>query len=136
MGARHTLPRRSRLKRRRLIRALFDRSRSDVHTLAHGCIRLVYRMAAADEVALDVPVQVGFIPGKRIRTATARNRIKRLLRETYRVHQHPLHAACITQPSTLTLMILFRGTAAHAAPCIRRDLPVLLKRLAAQQAPA
>lgn len=135
MGAGHTLPRRARLKRRRLIRALFDRSRTDVHTLAQGCIRLVYRVAVTPEVGQHVAVQVGFIPGKGHASAVARNRIKRLLRETYRVHQHSLLAARTAAPGTLTLMVLFRGTPAQAHTCIRRDLPALLNRLATTCAP-
>lgn len=131
MGAGHRLPRRARLKRRRLIRALFDRSRADVHTLAQGCIRLVYRVASPAEAGAQVPVQVGFVPGRGHASAVARNRIKRMLRETYRTHQQPLLAACAAAPGTLTLMVLFRGTPAQAARCIRRDLPALLDRLAA-----
>lgn len=131
-----TLPRARSLKRRRLIRALFDRSRDDVGSVAVGTVRLLYRVVPRDEVGRDVPVQVGFAPGRRARKATARNRIKRLLREVYRLHQQPLVDLFAHQAGTLTLMILFRGDPAAATPRIPKDLPRALHRLVDQLGPA
>ena len=130
-GRAFTFPRAARLKRRRLIRPLFDRNRDDVGTVAVGCVRLLYRRVPRVETGCDVPVQVGFAPG-RVRSAVARNRIRRLLREVYRVHQHTLIDLFVHRPETLTVMVLFRGRPARAASCIPHDLPVALKRLAAQ----
>ncbi|MDQ7039573.1 MAG: ribonuclease P protein component [Rhodothermus sp.] len=126
------LPRAFRLRRQRLIRPLFDRSRTDVGTVAKGCVRLLYRVVLRDEVGEDVPVQVGFTAGRQARRSVVRNRIRRLLRETYRLHQHPLVALFRDRPDTLTLMILYRADPARARECIRRDLPEALKRLTEQ----
>ena len=90
-GRVYRFPRATRLKRRRLIRPLFDRDRDDVGTVAVGCVRLLYRTVARAETGYDTPVQVGFAPG-RFRGAIARNRVRRLLREGYRVRQHVLVA--------------------------------------------
>jgi ribonuclease P protein component len=114
-----------------LIRPLFDRSRDDVGTVTAGCIRLLFRMVPRAETGQTVPVQVGFAPG-RTHTAVERNRIRRLLREVYRVHQHALVDLFLRRADTLTMMILFRGDVAKADRCIAQDLPVALDRLAAQ----
>lgn len=120
------LPRAFRLRRQRLIRPLFDRSRTDVGTVAKGCVRLLYRIVPRHEVGANVPVQVGFSAGRWARRAVVRNRIRRLLREIYRLHQHPLVALFRDRSYTLTLMILYRADLAVARECIRRDLPEAL----------
>ncbi|GIV58792.1 MAG: ribonuclease P [Bacteroidetes bacterium] len=125
-----------RLKRQRLIRPLFDRRRDDVGTVAGGCVRLLYRVAPPEEVGQRVPVQVGFSAGGRIRRAVTRNRIKRILREVYRVHQQGLIDLFAQREGTLTLMILFRGDPEEAPRCIPRDLPRALARLQARLTPA
>jgi ribonuclease P protein component len=127
----NTFPRAAHLKRRRLIRPLFDRSRADVGTVTAGCVRLLFRTVPRAETGQAAPVQVGFAPG-RTRTAVERNRIRRLLREVYRVHQHALVDLFLRRPNMLTVMILFRGKVSNADEGIPRDLPVALERLAAQ----
>lgn len=126
---RHTFPRRHRLKRRRLIRALFDRSRGDVGTVAAGVVRLVFRVVRPEEAGARVPIQIGFAPG-RCRTAVARNRVRRLLREHYRTHQHLLTDLFRDRPgAVLTMMAIFRGNPARPGP-IRRDLPRAMREAA------
>jgi ribonuclease P protein component len=119
-----------RLKRRRLIRPLFDRNRSDVHSLAVGCVRLIYRRAPREEAGAGAPVQVGFAVGRGVRKAVTRNRLKRIMREVYRVHQHLLVDLFSQTPDTLTVMVLFRGDPKQGRTCIPRDLPEALRRLA------
>lgn len=122
-------PKAARLKRRRLIRPLFDRRRTDVGTVAFGCVRVLYRVVPRPETGAEVPVQVGFAPGRR-RTAVERNRVKRQLREVYRAHQQALVDLFSVRPGeALTMMILFRGKPEQAA-AIGRDLPRVLGRLA------
>ena len=133
-GRAYTFPRAARLKRRRLIRPLFDRDRDDVGTVAVGCVRLLYRTVARAETGCDTPLQIGFAPG-RIRGAVVRNRIRRLLREGYRVRQHILTDCFLPRPDTLTVMVLFRGRADAASTCIPRDLPRALEQLAARFMP-
>ncbi len=133
-GGPASLPRAARLKRRRLLRPLFDRRRQDVGTVAAGCVRLLFRTVARAETG-GAPVQVGFAPG-RARNAVRRNRVRRLLREVYRVHQHALLDLFLQRGDTLTLMILFRGRPEEAAACIRRDLPAALARAAERFGPA
>jgi ribonuclease P protein component len=125
-------PKSHRLKRRRLIRALFDRSRTDTGTVAAGCVRLVFRVASPEEVGTEgVPVQIGFAPGS-CPTAVARNRVRRLLRESYRRHQHALTDHFEERPGeVLTVMALFRGHPEAPEP-IHRDLPRALEQAVRQ----
>lgn len=125
---RHTFPRRHRLKRRRLIQALFDRGRADVGTVAVGVVRLLFRVVPPEEVGADVPLQIGFAPG-RCPSAVARNRVRRLLRESYRTHQHLLTGLFREWDGVLTVMAIFRGDPEQPGS-IRRDLPRALRRAA------
>ncbi len=129
------LPAERRLKSKSLVRPLFDRNRKDVGSVAAGCVRIVYRIAARAEVGQDVPVQAGFTAGRAARNAVVRNRIKRVMREVYRVHQHALVDLFLSSEACLTLMVLFRGDPEAARTCIPRDLPEALRRLAGRARP-
>lgn len=125
---RYTFPKSHRLKRRRLVRSLFDRSRDDVATVAVGCVRLLFRVVDREALGYDVPVQVGFAPGGRAEPGVERNRVRRLLREAYRTHQHAVTDPFAEREDALIVMILFRGNPAHA-DAIWQDLPRALKRM-------
>ena len=131
---RYTFPRSHRLKRRRLIRSLFDRSRDDVDTVAVGGVRLLFRVVDREALGHDVPVQVGFAPGRRVESGVERTRVRRLLREVYRVHQHTLTDRFEARPDALIVMILFRGDPARA-DAIWDDLPRALTQAAHRVAP-
>ncbi|MEX0600745.1 MAG: ribonuclease P protein component [Rhodothermales bacterium] len=125
------LPRSFSLKRKSLITPLFDRRRDDVGTLTRGCLRIVYRVVPREQLAKGVPLQVGFAPG-RIAGAVRRNRIKRLLREVYRVHQSDLVDLFSGRDDTLTMMIVYRGDGDDEEDLHKRiaaDLPPLLSAL-------
>ena len=63
LGAlRATFPRARRLKRRRLIRPLFQRNAPDVGRVRVGAVRVLYRIVPRVSTGLDTPVQVGFAP--------------------------------------------------------------------------
>jgi ribonuclease P protein component len=126
---RYTFPKSHRLKRRRLIRSLFDRSRDDVRTVAVGCVRLLARVVDRDALGHDVPLQVGFAPGRRVESGVERNRVRRLLREVYRVHQHTLVDLFVCRPDALILMILFRGDPARA-DALHDALPAAMTQMA------
>ncbi len=120
-----------RLKRRRLIRPLFARDRPDVGRVAAGAIQIRYRVVPREATGADAPLQVGFAPGRRT-TKVARNRVRRLMREAWRLHQRPLASVLAARPDTLTVFVVFRGREDAAAEAIPRDLPEALRRLAAR----
>lgn len=124
------LNRSHRLKRRRLIRPLFDRSRSDVHGASVGCVRVMYRHVAADDLPRGVPIQAGFAVARGTGSAVVRNRIRRIMREAYRTGVGPLVDVVGTGGLRLTALFMFRGQASLAPDCIPRDLPHLLNLVA------
>jgi ribonuclease P protein component len=131
-GARPNSYRRgARLKRRRLIRALFGPKDSDQGRLTSGTVHLRYRLVPRLQTGSGEPVQIGFAPGRR-KSAVIRNRLRRLMRETYRTHQHPLSSLLAEGDETLTVMALYRGTDQEASAALPRDMPVALDRLIAR----
>lgn len=56
----------------------------------------------------DTPVKVLFVVSKkRIRTAVNRNRVKRMLRELYRLNKHPLHDALALSGKKFALAVIY-----------------------------
>ena len=130
----HAFPRSRRLKRRRLIRPLFDRARPDVGRVRVGTVALLYRVVDREAVGLPTPLQVGFSPGRRTPNAQ-RGALRRHLREVFRHHSAPLADRFDARtdgaaPHTLTLFVLYRGPDEGAADRIQHDLPRALRRLA------
>ena len=125
---RNTYPRALRLKRRRLIRPLFSRA-EDVGRVSDGVVQIRYRIVPREATGADAPLQIGFAPGRRARTNVGRTHLRRLMRETFRLHQHGLRDLFAARPDSLTAFVLFRGREATAAEDLRRDLPRALLRL-------
>ena len=80
-------PRRLRLGRAARIKQSrdFGLVRQRGERLALGCLIANWRRSPAES-----PSRVGVITGRKIGGAVVRNRARRLLRETFRVHQHDL----------------------------------------------
>lgn len=100
-----------------------------MHTVAVGGVRLLSRVVDRDQLGDDVPLQVGFAPGRRVSSGVERNRVRRLLREVYRVHQYTLADLFVSRPDAAVVMILFRGDPARAND-IHEDLPDAMAQMA------
>lgn len=78
---RFTLPKKERLKSKKLIEQLFAEGK----TIAHYPIRLIYLKTKLEDSA---KIKVGVTTSKRnFKGAVKRNRIKRLMRESYRLNK-------------------------------------------------
>ncbi len=101
-------PRSMRLKRRRLIAPLFERSSTSTRSLTAGKIRILYRFVSRSLTGIDSPLQIGFA-SSRCRSAVQRNQRKRQMRETIRMHQHLIPVQLFPPTQTLTMMVVARG---------------------------
>nr|BCX00805.1 MAG: hypothetical protein KatS3mg041_0851 [Bacteroidota bacterium] len=96
-------PRAERLRRRKLIARVFSEGQS----WASGPIRVVAALLDRQEA----PLQVAFAVSRKVGSAVLRNRIRRRMREVYRIHKAPLLETFRQRSHTLALVFIFRGTA-------------------------
>ncbi len=76
-----TFPKKEKLKSKKLIELLFAEGKS----VSNYPIKLIYLKTA---LPFDVPIQTGVtVPKKNFKSAVKRNRIKRLMRESYRLNK-------------------------------------------------
>ena len=117
---RHTFSKTERLKSRKLIEALF-RSGKTFQVFP-------FRVFCLWEPPSGVPVQVGVGASKRnFKRAVDRNRIKRLMREGYRLQKQLLEK----EPGGLSLrvFILYTGKELPALPLVMEKMAVILTKL-------
>lgn len=101
MAIRYTFKAYERLKREQHIDTLFHTGKA----FSVFPVKFLYRMLPREaEVS---PVRVGFtVPKKKFRKAVERNRVKRLLREAWRLNKHTLYAA-VPEESQLHIFLIF-----------------------------
>jgi ribonuclease P protein component len=98
----NTLGASQRLKSRKLIAALFNSGKA----VTAGPLRVLHLL----EPHADGGVQAGFsAPAKIFRHAVQRNRVKRLMREAWRLQQHTLRAHFSGGPDKLIIFLTYRG---------------------------
>lgn len=104
MATAYTLGARERLKSRKQLDLLFQEGKS----WNNGPLKLFYRFR---ESGPGIPVlQAGFGVSKRnFKKATDRNRIKRLLREAYRLQKADLQETLQQRQQAVDLFLLFTG---------------------------
>lgn len=114
-----TFNKKDKLKSQKLIELLFSEGQS---VMAYP-LRLVYTSTSFDDGIL---IKTGVSVSKRhFRKAVDRNRIKRLLRETYRLNKH-LYFNNITTP--YAFMILYIGKEKTNLPEIETKMNLLFER--------
>jgi ribonuclease P protein component len=130
---RNTLDASERLKREKDLDALFRTGK------AHSVfpVRAVFRLSILRPEE-TVPVRVAVsAPKKKFKRAHDRNRVKRLLREAWRMQKAPVYAA-VPDRMQLHLMLLFSGkelpTFNQVQAAISKLIPVLERFVAEQQA--
>ena len=116
-------PREERLKSRTSIGILFSRASRSV---ADAGLRVVWT-AAPEPLERGVQVLVA-APKKHFRRAVARNRIKRLLREAWRLERGALPAQWLEAQQPKLLGLIYSGPADPSLADLRATLRSLLDR--------
>ncbi|MEO9210598.1 MAG: ribonuclease P protein component [Ginsengibacter sp.] len=113
-----------RVKSRKIIQQLFKEGKS----FAHFPLRVVY-------INLDsqiAPLQAGFsVSTKYFKRAVDRNRIKRLMRESYRLQKNELAEIIEKKGKHLSLFFIFTGKELPVYPLIFEKIGNVLKTLEA-----
>lgn len=123
MAKKFTLKKEERLKRRKIIEQLFGEGKS----VAVFPIRAQYKMY---DNALDNPLQAGFsVSSRNFKRAVDRNRIKRLMREAYRLQKIPLQEMLQTKQQQLALFFIYTGKELPDYKTVSDRIGVILNKL-------
>jgi ribonuclease P protein component len=123
MVKKFTLKKAERLKRRKIIEQLFGEGRA----VTAFPIRVQFKMV--DEL-LAVSLQAGFsVSSRNFKRAVDRNRIKRLMREAYRLQKAPLEQALQTKQRRLALFLIYTGKELPEFALVKEKVDLVLKKL-------
>jgi len=98
------------------------------------CFALERTRLSLKHLPTDVPVLVGFSVSRKVQTAVERNRLKRLLREAYRIQKHKLFEFCQLHQQPIVLLFSFFNVKASVPKHlsfqrIEKEMGVLLDSL-------
>jgi ribonuclease P protein component len=103
----YSFPSQERLKHRKKIESLFQSGKS----FSQYPLRVVYSISSATEDITLGNIQIAFsVPKKKFKSAVDRNRIKRLMREAYRLQIGTLRKICEENRISLQAMLIFTST--------------------------
>ena len=119
----NTYPRNEKLKSRKLIQQLFAEGKS----VTASPIKCFY-LANPSELSETLQTGVG-ASARNFKKAVHRNRIKRLLREAYRLNNQSLHQKLEEKKIRLALFILFIGKELPTQPTIEVAVQTALEKL-------
>ncbi len=118
------LPKKERLCSRKAIDALFNGT--DSHSLSAYPIRAVFKHT--EEAGIRVLVSVS---KKRFRHAVDRNRVKRQLREQYRLHKSLLIPALQAQRGGMDIALIWLTDRLQPSSLVQERMVALLNKIAA-----
>jgi len=114
------------LKSRKVIDLLFTEGKS----FSIFPFRIVYKIDAVPPADSPDLLKAGFSASKKyFKKAVHRNRIKRLMRETYRLQKHPLEQLLIQQNKALVLFILFTGKELPEYSLVKEKMDLIFQKL-------
>jgi ribonuclease P protein component len=110
-----------RLKSRKKIQSLFAAGR----VVNFSPFRIIYQINHD-----DTPLQFGVAAGTRqFKKAVDRNRIKRLIREAYRLQKNELKDLLITKEKSLALFVIYTGKIIPDYPFVFEKIGKVLQKL-------
>jgi len=82
------------------------------------------------EEPLDFPVKVGVSASKKnFKTAVDRNRIKRLLKENYRLNKHPLYQYIKESGKQVSVFFMYIDKKLPENELLQRKMPLVIDKL-------
>jgi ribonuclease P protein component len=113
-----------RLKSRKLIGQLFSRRSASIGQYP---LRLIYQ--PVEEARSDAPVQFTVsVPKRKFPKAAHRNRIRRQVREAWRLNKHRLYAQCPADAPQYAFMLLYVAKEPLPYPEIEQAMQIAIKR--------
>lgn len=114
-----SFPKKEKLKSKKLIEQLF----ADGRSVSNFPIKLIFLKT---ELPFDVPIQAGItVPKKNFKSAVKRNRIKRLMRESYRLNKGLVFN---NSKGTFAFLFLYLGKEMPNYSLIDRNLKAALQK--------
>ena len=111
------------LKSKKYIDKLFKEGKS----VSQSGFTLVYLSV---ELNSFYPAQAGFtVSKKHFKHAVDRNRIKRLMREAYRINKRSLYEKIVPGKQQMALMVVFKGKAMPTQQAVNKSLVECLNRV-------
>lgn len=128
MAQPNTFCKRERMVSNKLIETLFGGGQS--HSAAVYPVRVVYMLASREEVGVTVQVLVS-VSKRRFKRAVKRNRVKRQLREAYRLNKHALVEAVEESKPGQSVAVAFIWLAdkLYETAKVERCVATLLQRI-------
>lgn len=121
-----TLSKAERLHRRSIISQLFESGSTSFSAFP---LRVVFMPTdkEADAPAASILVSV---PKRHFKRAVKRNRVKRQIREAYRLNKQILHDSLSASPQGVAIAFIWLDKELHSSEEVTRKVKILLKRIA------
>jgi len=122
----YQLGKNNRLKSRKALDLLFKDGKS-FNTFK---FRIIYQFLLVDVATKVENLQAGFSASKRnFKKAVRRNRIKRLMRETYRLQKSELEQLLLQKNKKLVIFILYTGKEVPEYDLVNEKMNLILQKL-------
>ncbi|MEO7531370.1 MAG: ribonuclease P protein component [Sediminibacterium sp.] len=121
MASTYSYNKTEKLKSRKVLSELFAKGKS----LSAFPVKVFYILAEGDQT---IKAGVG-VSSRNFKKAVHRNRIKRLLRECYRLNKLPLHTTVETKQKSLSVFFLYLGKELPAYAMLNEKMQAAIKKL-------
>jgi len=120
---RHTFPRGEKLKSRTALEALYEQGiPSSAYPVRMLALKVTYDAAFPVKIAVSAPK-------RKLKAAPDRNRMKRLIREVWRLHKHTLVQHCRSREVSYHLLFISQCNTPASYALVKEKITLLLKRL-------
>lgn len=123
----NTFTKQERLRNKKHINRLFESGKA---FLVYPFRVIFFEVDGNEETVHTATIEVLFsVPKRKVKKAVDRNRIKRLMRESYRTNKHELIGYCADQGKKIQLALIYIGDLKPTFRLVNTKIKHLLKRL-------